>query len=86
MNEPIRFSVQRFGGRAHQLGNGPASEGGKGSGSYGWNESGDRPQGECVVHVRDGKPVTAWGRKLLGLASPASTAARGGCGFDMGEL
>lgn len=83
---PLRITVNRFGGRAHQIGNGPQSEAGRGSGSHSSWEGVDMPTGEVVVHVRDGKPVTALGRKILGLASPALVAAREGSGFDMEGL
>jgi len=65
--QPLRITVNRFGGRAHQLGHGPQSEAGRGSGAHSSWEGTECPTGQVVVHVRDGKPVTALGKRLLGL-------------------
>lgn len=63
----IRINV--YGGRAHQIGHGPTTETGRGSYWHRLNgESGDMPTSVVTVHVKDGKPLTALGRKLLGMA------------------
>ena len=64
MNEPLRISIQVHGSRAHQIGNGPGRDGQQGSG-HRWVEKEVYPHGPVTVHVVDGKPVTALGRKLL---------------------
>ena len=66
-NEPLRISIREYGSRAHQVGNGPGRGDSSGGGGHmhSWEELRE-PHGECVVHVREGKPVTALGRRLLG--------------------
>ena len=84
-NEPLRISIREYGSRAHQVGNGPGHGDSWGGGGrmHSWEELRE-PHGECVVHVREGKPVTAKGRLLLGWppsaghARPISSARPGG--------
>jgi len=66
MNEPLRITIQTHGARAHQSGNGPGREGQAGGSRYRGIPDEVYPHGPVEVHVRDGKPVTALGRKLLG--------------------
>ena len=63
--EPLRFRIREFGARPHQTGRGPGSEAGRGSGLRRLHESEECQPGPLVVHVRDGKPVTARGKQLL---------------------
>lgn len=65
MNEPLRITIREHGGRSHQIGNGPGGDGKRGN-AFRYNEPEVHPHGDVVVHVQDGKPVTALGRKLLG--------------------
>jgi hypothetical protein len=66
MNTPLRITIQTFGSRSHQSGKGIDARGSSGIRiSY---ESTAPPPGPLVEHVRDGKPLTALGRKLLGAA------------------
>ena len=68
MTEPLRFTIQTFGARPHQNGKGPGNESGKHFFYFGFSEKGENPHGPVIEHVRDGKPLTALGKKLLGVA------------------
>lgn len=66
MNEPLRITIQTFGGRAHQSGKSSESRGSSGIRiCYAENK---QPNGPVIEHVKDGKPLTALGRKILGVA------------------
>ncbi len=62
MNEPLRITVRVFGAHSHQRGN----PDGKYTGYFNLSEKGENPHGPVVEHVRDGKALTAYGKKLLG--------------------
>lgn len=64
MIEPLRITIREHGARAHQVGHGPGRDGQVGSG-YRFVEAEVHPHGPVTIHVVDGKPVTALGRKLL---------------------
>lgn len=70
MNEPLRISIRTYGGRGHQAGRGPERDGLKGSGfrvAIGSVDESETPGDPGIVHVQNGKPLTAKGKKLLGL-------------------
>ncbi len=63
--EPLRVSIKRHGARAHQIGSASSGDG-RGSGMRpSFAQGSDCAPSQGVVHVKDGKPVTALGRKLM---------------------
>jgi hypothetical protein len=67
MKTPLRITIQTFGSRPHQSGR-PGNESGRHFSYFGYSQKEPNPHGPVVEHVRDGKPLTALGRKLLGAA------------------
>lgn len=63
--QPLRVTIQTHGARPHQSGKGPDSRGS--SGLRICYESERYPHGPVIEHVRDGIPMTAKGRALLGI-------------------
>jgi hypothetical protein len=76
MNEPLRITISTYGARPHQSGRGPGNESGKHFSYFGYSEKEPNPHGPVVEHVRDGKALTAVGRKLLGIRPPSTDHAR----------
>jgi len=62
MREPLRMTIRVHGARPHQMGGDTRTE----HTYFNLSEKGENPHGPVVEHVRDGKPVTALGKKLLG--------------------